>query len=99
MSAPGHSGWHHFNDCCLRVLAETEMLPVNDLVDVEEALEQEEDQGVALEPFNLAKEREEGHFDENGHYVEHKEEDDPTMKDAWLTSEDGAHADRLPPEI
>ena len=65
------------------------MLAVNDLLDVEEALEQEEDEGVKLEPFNLAQEREEGHFDEGGSYVENKEEDDPTMRDAWLTSEDG----------
>ena len=65
------------------------MLAVNDLLDVEEALEQEEDEGVKLEPFNLAQEREEGHFDEGGSYVENKEEDDPTMRDAWLTSKDG----------
>jgi len=44
---------------------------------------------MTLEPFNLAKEREEGHFDEGGNYVENKEEEDPSMQDAWLTSEDG----------
>lgn len=72
--------------------ADTELLPVGELVDAEEALEQEAEDGVALEPFNLAREREEGHFDESGHYVERKEEDDPTAKDAWLASEDGAAA-------
>ena len=65
---------------------------MNDLLDVEEALEQEEDEGVKLEPFNLAQEREEGHFDEGGSYVENKEEDDPTMRDAWLTSKDGGES-------
>lgn len=67
----------------------TDMLAVDDLVDVEEMLEQPEDEGVQLEPFNLAKEREEGHFDEGGNYVEHKEEEDASLQDAWLSSEDG----------
>ena len=35
-------------------LAETEILAVDDLVEAEEALELEEDDGVTLEPFNLA---------------------------------------------
>jgi hypothetical protein len=65
------------------------MLAVDELVDVEEALEKDEDEGMTLEPFNLAKEREEGHFDEGGNYVENKEDEDPSMQDAWLTSEDG----------
>ncbi len=34
--------------------AETDILAVADLVEVEEALELEEDDGVKLEPFNLA---------------------------------------------
>lgn len=29
------------------------------------------EEGVAVEPFNLEKEREEGYFDENGNYVEY----------------------------
>lgn len=71
-------------------LAGTDMLAVGDLVDVEEVLEHDEDDGVKLEPFNLARERQEGDFDEGGNYVERREEEDPTATDAWLTSEDGA---------
>ena len=66
------------------------MLAVDDLEDVEEILEQEEDEGIQLEPFNLAKEREEGHFDEGGNYVEHREEEDASLQDAWLGSKDGS---------
>ena len=55
--------------------------------EVEEDLEQEEDEGVAIEPFNLEAERREGHFDDGGHYVENAPDDDD--KDAWLTT-DGA---------
>ena len=71
------------------VATETEMLAVDDMVIAEEALEQEDDEGTKLEPFNLEQERQEGRFDESGNYVENKEEDDPTMQDAWLTSDDG----------
>lgn len=70
-------------------VTETEMLAVDDMIDAEEALRQEEDEGQKLEPFNLAKERQEGRFDESGMYVENKEEEDPTLQDAWLTSTDG----------
>lgn len=65
------------------------MLAVDDMVVAEEDLEQEEDEGTKLEPFNLEQERQEGRFDESGNYVENKEEDDPTMQDPWLTSDDG----------
>jgi len=44
-----------------------------------------EEDGFALEPFNLKRERAEGHFDESGHYVEHGR-DDAASRDAWLDS-------------
>ena len=44
-----------------------------------------EEDGIALEPFNLKRERAEGHFDESGHYVEHGR-DDAASRDAWLDS-------------
>ena len=56
--------------------------------EAEEILDREEDDGVKLEPFNLAQERAEGHFDESGHYVENKK-DDAEETDAWLGSDDG----------
>ena len=46
-----------------------------------------EDEGIALEPFNLEQERREGFFDEEGHYVEKKDDEE---KDAWLASGEGA---------
>ena len=61
------------------------------LIHVEEAEEladPDQEHGVKLEPFNLAQERAEGHFDESGHYVENKP-DDANETDAWLGSEDG----------
>lgn len=58
--------------------------------EAEELLDREEDDGVKLEPFNLAQERAEGVFDESGHYVENKK-DDAEETDAWLQSEDGEH--------
>ncbi|KAL3136915.1 hypothetical protein ABBQ32_006522 [Trebouxia sp. C0010 RCD-2024] len=57
--------------------------------EAEELLDREEDDGVKLEPFNLAQERAEGFFDESGHYVENKK-DDADETDAWLGSEDAA---------
>ncbi len=70
--------------------AETELVGVGDLEEVEEALEVEEDDGVTLEPFNLAQERREGYFDEGGHYVEHRNKDEEELeKDAWLASSKG----------
>ncbi len=55
-----------------------------------------EEDGIALEPFNLKRERAEGHFDESGHYVEHGQ-DDAASRDAWLDSgalpaDDSLHA-------
>ena len=47
-----------------------------------------EDEGQKLEPFNMAAEREEGYFDEEGHHVERTVEDGAD-KDAWLTSGEG----------
>lgn len=58
--------------------------------EAEELLDRDEDDGVKLEPFNLAQERAEGFFDESGHYVENKK-DDAEETDAWLGSEDGEH--------
>jgi len=68
-------------------LADTELVGDADLEAVEEQLEVPEDEGVALEPFNLEQERREGFFDEDGHYVEKKDEEE---KDAWLASGEGA---------
>ncbi|XAR53058.1 hypothetical protein NMG60_11021453 [Bertholletia excelsa] len=42
------------------------------------------DDGIQIEPFNLDQEREEGYFDEQGHYVEYVNENE--IKDAWLDS-------------
>ncbi|KAH9621912.1 hypothetical protein KSS87_008012 [Heliosperma pusillum] len=42
------------------------------------------DDGIAMEPFNLEKEREEGYFDEAGNFVEYVTENEE--KDAWLDS-------------
>ncbi|CAN4090340.1 unnamed protein product [Withania somnifera] len=44
------------------------------------------DDGIAIEPFNLNKEREEGFFDASGNYVEYLNENE--IKDAWLDSVD-----------
>ncbi|XP_059309458.1 uncharacterized protein LOC132060432 [Lycium ferocissimum] len=44
------------------------------------------DDGIAIEPFNLDKEREEGYFDASGNYVEYLNENE--IKDAWLDSVD-----------
>lgn len=64
---------------------------VEDVRDVEEELEgdEEDDNEVPLEPFNLKQERQEGYFDEGGHYVENKKDNDED-KDAWLNSDEGA---------
>ncbi|KAL0041833.1 hypothetical protein WJX79_005958 [Trebouxia sp. C0005] len=43
--------------------------------------------GVPIEPFNLDREREEGHFDAGGGYIPHNF---PQVKDAWLESVDNA---------
>ncbi|GFP98695.1 cd2 antigen cytoplasmic tail-binding protein 2 [Phtheirospermum japonicum] len=45
-----------------------------------------DEEGVAMEPFNLEKEREDGYFDENGNYVEYANKNE--IKDAWLDSVD-----------
>ena len=70
---------------CLRGTDDTDLLPDSDVARVEEALEVAEEDGIALEPFNLKRERAEGHFDESGHYVEHNQ-DDAANRDAWLDS-------------
>ncbi|KAJ8564867.1 hypothetical protein K7X08_001327 [Anisodus acutangulus] len=44
------------------------------------------DDGIAIELFNLNKEREEGYFDASGNYVEYLNENE--IKDAWLDSVD-----------
>ena len=72
-----------------RLLAEETDMPSH-VEEAEELLDREEDDGVKLEPFNLAQERAEGSFDESGHYVENKK-DDAEETDAWLGSEDGEH--------
>ncbi len=46
--------------------------------------------GVPIEPFNLNREREEGHFDAGGGYIPSNY---PQVKDAWLESVDGEPAD------
>lgn len=71
------------------MLAEDTDIPTH-VEEAEELLDREEDDGVKLEPFNLAQERAEGFFDESGHYVENKK-DDADETDAWLGSEDGKH--------
>ena len=62
-----------------------------DVEEAEELLDRDEDDGVKLEPFNLAQERAEGYFDDGGHYVENRK-DDAEETDAWLGSEDGQQA-------
>jgi hypothetical protein len=71
-------------------VADAEVDLPDDVERVEEELEEEEDGGVGggrkevqLEAFNLKEERERGHFDEAGNYVERKEEEE---EDAWLAS-------------
>jgi len=44
------------------------------------------DEGIAVTPFNLKDEMEEGHFDAQGNYVAHENEED--IKDEWLDSVD-----------
>jgi len=70
--------------------ADTELVGDDALEEVEEALEMEEDDGMKLEPFNLAQERQEGFFDEEGHYVEKIDKDEvEAEKDAWFASTKG----------
>ena len=71
-------------------LADTELVGDDALEEVEEALELEEDDGIKLEPFNLAQERQEGFFDDEGHYVEKRDkEEEEAEKDAWFSSTKG----------
>lgn len=73
-------------------VAETELVEDDDLQQVEEALEVEKEDGITLEPFNLAQERRDGYFDEGGHYVEHRNKDEEDEeKDAWLATSRGEH--------
>ena len=70
--------------------ADTELVGDDALEEVEEALELEEDDGMKLEPFNLAQERQEGFFDKEGHYVEKRDkEEEEAEKDAWFSSTKG----------
>ena len=67
--------------------ADTELVGEDALEEVEEALEMDEDDGIKLEPFNLAQERQEGFFDDDGHYVErHDKDEEEAEKDAWFAS-------------
>jgi len=45
------------------------------------------DFGYTIEPFNMRREKEEGHFDDAGMYIEHKE-DQKKLRDAWLDTVD-----------
>lgn len=49
------------------------------------------DFGYTIEPFNMRRENTEGHFDEDGMYIEHKE-DMKKLRDAWLDTVDQGHA-------
>ncbi len=49
-----------------------------------EGLEVEEEDGIKFMPFNLKEERETGHFDEHGNFVESKQK--KADHDAWLDS-------------
>lgn len=67
---------------------DTELLPVDDVeARAEEDLEIPVQDGVEMEPFNLAQEREAGRFDESGHYLASSAGREDT--DAWLTSAEG----------
>jgi CD2 antigen cytoplasmic tail-binding protein 2 len=69
---------------------DTDLVGIDELEEVEEALEVEETDGIELEPFNLAQERRDGYFDEGGNYVENKNKDDEDEeKDAWFASAKG----------
>ncbi|PSC74352.1 CD2 antigen cytoplasmic tail-binding 2 [Micractinium conductrix] len=62
---------------------------VEDVEGIEEDLEQEEEDGIKLEAFNLKEERQKGYFDDSGNYVERDDEDaKEDAKDAWLQSDE-----------
>ncbi|KAL4436141.1 hypothetical protein ABPG77_005589 [Micractinium sp. CCAP 211/92] len=62
---------------------------VEDVEGIEEELEQEEEDGIKLEAFNLKEERERGYFDDAGNYVEKADKDaEEDAKDAWLQSDE-----------
>ncbi|KAL4422393.1 hypothetical protein ABPG75_008590 [Micractinium tetrahymenae] len=62
---------------------------VEDVEGIEEELEQEEEDGIKLEAFNLKEEREKGYFDEAGNYVEKADKDaEEDAADAWLQSDE-----------
>ncbi|KAK2078813.1 hypothetical protein QBZ16_003653 [Prototheca wickerhamii] len=67
---------------------DTRLLEVEDLEKAEQELTVAEDDGIKLEPFNLKEERERGHFDEAGNYVEDAKGSDEEEEDAWLGSEE-----------
>ena len=61
---------------------------VDDVRHIEEDLELEEEDGIKLEAFNLKEERQRGHFDEAGNYVENERDEDDDGTDAWLASDE-----------
>lgn len=74
--------------CATRPTDDDTDLPV-DVEAAEEAAAVDEEDGVKFTAFNLKEERATGYFDEDGGYVERKEED-PDDKDAWLEADGGA---------
>eukprot|EP00877_Chromochloris_zofingiensis_P004157 jgi/Chrzof1/13742/Cz08g10120.t1 len=71
---------------------------LDDLATAEEDYDEPEelfnDAGIPIEPFHFRKEREEGYFDEDGNYIEHRLDN---ANDAWLDSlQDGPLNDSLP---
>lgn len=67
-------------------VADTDL--IENVEQAEEDLEEEEDDGIQLEAFNLKEERRRGYFDEAGNYVENEKNDD-APDDAWLASDEG----------
>lgn len=62
---------------------------VEDVEGIEEELEQEEEDGIKLEAFNLKEERARGYFDDSGNYVEKLDKDaEEDAADAWLQSDE-----------
>ena len=61
---------------------------VADVQGVEEELEVEEEDGYKLEPFNLKEERQRGHFDDDGNYIEKEDKGEEEGQDAWLLSDE-----------
>ncbi|KAF4672642.1 hypothetical protein FOL47_000272 [Perkinsus chesapeaki] len=66
-------------------------IPENEGIDSDDP-EMAVDDGIVLEPFNMRRENEEGHFDESGFYVQSREEQAENL-DAWLDSVDKGEKD------